>query len=658
MFFNNKKPAVLIFIFLTYFLLKLPLVAQVMDPKISKKQQVADKLSAKKIQNKQFFSGAKKSKELKSLFNQAEIAYQKGDLETSFRSYEKILLIDPNNIAARLGMELIDRKKEEAATITASEKKYNMINNVDKAWELPFSKSNGFSSNATEQPPVMSQENGIISEKLNKIIIPKIEFFDLPISEAINQIKKKAFLLDTSEIDPNKRGINIVLQFNSLNSINEKRVTLSLADLPLKEVLNYIAKQADLVLRIESYAVVLIPQQSFQEQLITKKYKIPSDIIDSFLVVNKAFGDKQNLPSSFNKEELHPKEFLLSQGVTFPKGSLVYYLPLNNTLIIKNTQSNLDLINSIVTSSFESKTGQVEIETRFLEVKQNNLNEQGLDWLVGSFQFSTGSGITSSDVPNNKKISTSSPASTIINANTVNTALSGTPCPASKEMLALAGILTNPQFQVILRALNQQKGVNLLSAPKVTVSSGRRAVINIAREFPYPADYTPPQIPQNQGSGVNPAVPATPSSFKKRNIGVQLEVEPIIRSDNATIELDLYPQFIEFKGFINYGTPIYSQAPTFFAGQTNAVLSTQQVLLTQNTINQPIFSVRQVTTDVILRDGQTVVLGGLMREDMQKIYNKVPILGSIPLFGTLFRSSSEQKVKQNLIIFVTVHLIK
>jgi hypothetical protein len=65
------------------------------------------------------------------------------------------------------------------------------------------------------------------------------------------------------------------------------------------------------------------------------------------------------------------------------------------------------------------------------------------------------------------------------------------------------------------------------------------------------------------------------------------------------------------------------------------------VTLTENTINQPIFSVRRVTTLVSILDGQTISLGGLIREDVQKVNDKVPVLGDIPLFGRLFRSNVE-----------------
>jgi general secretion pathway protein D len=74
-------------------------------------------------------------------------------------------------------------------------------------------------------------------------------------------------------------------------------------------------------------------------------------------------------------------------------------------------------------------------------------------------------------------------------------------------------------------------------------------------------------------------------------------------------------------------------------------------------INQPIFSARKVTTSVSVWDGQTVVLGGLIREDVQKTEDRTPIIGDIPLVGRLFRTNVDQHIKRNLIIFVTARLV-
>jgi general secretion pathway protein D len=224
---------------------------------------------------------------------------------------------------------------------------------------------------------------------------------------------------------------------------------------------------------------------------------------------------------------------------------------------------------------------------------------------------------------------------------------------------------------MVIRALSQQKGVDLMSAPKVTTKSGIKATIKVIREFPYPTAFNPPQVPPpttgSQSSSTTPAsgivvtsgavTPSTPSEFEKRDLGVSLEVEPQVGADNYTIDLSLSPEVVEFDGFVNYGSsingPRYDPA-SIAAGNPSGIVP---FVITPNVINQPIFSVRKVTTSVSIWDGQTVALGGLIREDVQKVNDKVPILGDIPLAGRLFRSNVDQKIKKNLIVFVTARLM-
>ena len=230
-------------------------------------------------------------------------------------------------------------------------------------------------------------------------------------------------------------------------------------------------------------------------------------------------------------------------------------------------------------------------------------------------------------------------------------------------MFGLAGVFTNPQFQVVIRALNQKKGIDLLSAPSVTTKSGQRAIIEVIRELRYPRTYTPPQVPTissrpellSWSATAVPVVvtPTTPRTWETRNTGVTWKSEPVVGGDATTIDLNLIPQVVEFEGFINYGSPIFAvesiPMPVFNFHTA--------VLLTANVINQPVFSTRKVTTSVSVYDGQTVVLGGLMREDVQKTEDKVPIIGDIPLVGRAFRTNTEQHIKKNLVIFVTAKIV-
>ncbi len=263
-----------------------------------------------------------------------------------------------------------------------------------------------------------------------------------------------------------------------------------------------------------------------------------------------------------------------------------------------------------------------------------------------------------------------------ISQNAIDALLAGTTgqMNTAPGIFGVAGKIGNVTFQSVLRGLNQKKGIDLLSAPSVTTKSGQRAVIEIVREFRYPTQFQPPQIPQSVGSnyGSNgttifnpitgafssqggsqssyPVTPTTPTAFETRNTGVTLEVEPVVGPDGITIDLNLVPQVVEFEGFINYGSPIQTSS-------TNLLGQPVVNVLTPNVINQPIFSTRKVTTSVSVWDGQTVVLGGLMREDVQKVEDRTPIIGDIPILGRLFRTNADQHIKRNLIIFVTARIV-
>jgi len=208
-----------------------------------------------------------------------------------------------------------------------------------------------------------------------------------------------------------------------------------------------------------------------------------------------------------------------------------------------------------------------------------------------------------------------------------------------------------------VRALNQKKGVDLLSSPRVTCKSGQEAEIEIVREFKYPTEYNPPQVPTSGSSTMITVTPTTPTAFDVKQVGVRLHVQPTVGADGSTIDLQLEPQVVEFEGFINYGSPIYGLSTDSYTLLGVRYYTTSSTLLTSNVINQPIFSSRKVRTSVSVWDGQTVMLGGLMREDVQKVEDKVPVVGDIPYIGRLFRSSVDQHTKKNLVIFVTAHLI-
>jgi general secretion pathway protein D len=218
----------------------------------------------------------------------------------------------------------------------------------------------------------------------------------------------------------------------------------------------------------------------------------------------------------------------------------------------------------------------------------------------------------------------------------------------------VAGIFTDPQFQVIMRGLSQHKSADLVTAPTVVTKSAQKAKIEVVRELIYPVEFDPPELPQEVttgvGAGIFPVTPAHPTTFEMRPTGVTLEVDPQVGPDSYTIDLSLAPEVVEFDGFVNYGSEIT-------AAGTDALGNPTNVLVTDNRIDLPIFSTRRAATNVTIYDGSTIALGGLIREDVQTVTDKVPIVGDLPYIGRLFRSNSDQHLRRNLVIFVSARLI-
>lgn len=667
--------------------------------------------------------------EVKKLFTEADGFYDTGRYDLAYKRYEQILGIDPYNIAARKGEEKVNNARERYANQAYDTTRSNMNWQVTQKWEQQVKKYQAGGMSHIIGTPSVVKSTEAIQAKLARIIIPKIDFHDATVREAIDFLKQKSRELDTAEPDPTRRGVNIVLKLESTPGTattptpavptapevpgiaapaapaaavaaastivpGDAKITLQLTNIPLSEALGYITKLSGLKVKVDPYAVTIVPISEITDNLLTKEYKVTPGFISTVSSAPgtsaldqgavKAGGGAAVAPNSQPAviSRIKAQDFLAENGVQFPPGASANFLASSSKLIVRNTEANLDLVDAIVESMNSSAPVQVNIEAKFVEIQQQNQKELSFDWLLGQANipgghnvFFAGGNPTSSTAAGNFPFlnPTGAPVGTnpvtggnrsgniAIGANAIDALLlgSGGAAAVAPGIFSVAGVFTDPQFQVVIRALNQKKGVDLLSAPSVTTKSGQRATVDVIREFIYPTEFQPPQVPQAVNGGTPVITPTTPTSFSTRNTGVTLEVEPVVGPDGQTIDLNLVPQVVEFEGFINYGSPIFGLSinDTFNPFTGLEIFKSNSVLLTQNVINQPIFSSRKVTTSVTVWDGQTVVLGGLIREDVQKVEDKVPIVGDIPLLGRLFRSSVDQHLKRNLIIFVTAHLM-
>jgi general secretion pathway protein D len=665
----------------------------------------------------------------------AEGNFNLGKYDDAKREYDNVLRIDPYNSAARRGLEQVAVAKSDYYRAAYDHTRAELLGQVDAAWELSVPADapiEGDLRSPGNEPTIGVQ---YITEKLRSIVIPRIDFEDTTVEEAIDFLRQRAAELDTRELDQSKKGVNFVIRKPRASAAvgatdagvpaaggdagglvvgtdpGALRVKeLRLRNVPLAVALKYICDQTKLRYKVDDFAVTLVPQTEAGDETFTRTFRVPPDFQTTLDTGGDAGGggaaaDPFAEPAAGGAATLRARkpilDLLKAAGITFAEGSSAT-LSNAGVLLVTNTPSELDKVEQLVEATATTKPKQVKITTKFVEISQENNDELGFDWIINPFGLSntvfasggtqgnqggrvggdfispvngtsvdgipadpaqgTTNGVTNGLRSGDQAVNRNSIDAILNNPN--RTAQSANVAPG---IAALTGLFTDGQVQLIMRGLAQKKGTDLMTAPSVTAKSSQKATIEIIREFIYPTEYEPPELPNSTGGNFNggilggggigggssggfPVTPATPTAFDTRNTGVTLEIEPTIGENNFEIELRFVPEIVEFEGFINYGSPI--QAPS-----TDALGNPVVSIITENRIEMPVFSARRVNTSLTIYDGYTVAVGGLMREDVQNVEDKVPILGDIPIIGRLFQTKAENRIKSNLIIFVSAQII-
>ena len=141
-----------------------------------------------------------------------------------------------------------------------------------------------------------------------------------------------------------------------------------------------------------------------------------------------------------------------------------------------------------------------------------------------------------------------------------------------------------------------------------------------------------------------------PEWDESTDLGIILKVRPQVDPNNSDITLDLEPQVIAETGRS-------VENVTVAQGYINLATGERDVQETNYEVWVPVLSERYLKTSVKVKDGETLVLGGMVDNKTESVYDRWPVLGDIPLIGRLFSSQFEQKVNTSLLVFVTARLV-
>lgn len=632
---------------------------------------------------------ATRQNKIENLLEKGRRQYLYGDYQGARATFRQIETLDADNIQAKAYQRLISEKLADRGRLTYLATREAMMDEVSKAWQRP----QVYTGTTVDRGG--ARADSIIDKKLAEIIIPNVSFPapGVTLAQAINTLSILSVEYDKS--NDAKKGVNIVL-FGD-NASEAKPVVLTLRDLSLGQILDWVTQQAGFQYDIEKDTIVVRKaMDNSVASMDTLDFPLPTSTVMRMIGFKAAVGESGDSGNPFGgsggggaaagagdgKEEAI-KNFLVKAGVEFGPGATVAFD--GSKLWVTNTRRNLDKVRNILLRYSETK--QVEIEAKFMEVNQGVLKELGFNWNVsrknsdGSYStlFSTVGRNTTGLIStyNNRtladSITSASAGSTPITIlKPANEVTADVPNPytvdpvvpllpstinmasgAAQAANTVLGVINGYDVSLIVNALEQRQGSDLLCAPKVTVISGSTASITVSQRMRYPESWG--DVQSNVGSssttvnGENSSsagvtiTPGTPQDFTSVDVGVSMEVTPNVEEDDS-INLVLNPNVTEFEGFMEYG------------GVAVAISSGTTVTVPSGFI-QPVFSVREVKTTVTVFDGATVVMGGLTREEVRTINDSVPILSDIPWIGRLFRSKGESRQKRNLLIFVTANRI-
>ena len=650
--------------------------------------------------------------QLKELLMRAKVQFVNNDLTGATETYRAIETRFSDNFEAKEMLRRISKIRQEESYLGYLKTRQEMLEEIDREWERPK-----VFDRIVEETADVQDVTSKIEEKLDLIQITPQPYFETPLPEVIMDLQRLAKMGDLTEPDPTKKG---VLMYAKKPPEDEEypKVTITLIPMSLGNAISVITESISWTYEIEPNAIVISKTGGsiIGRRLETEEYEITQGTVrrmtggsgdggggaaaDPFAAGGGGMG------GGGDGDDLKVKAYLEAAGVTFDESKGHRFAFDGFLIIVTHDRRTLDKIERILARLDKDTSKQVEIETKFLEVQEGALDEISFDWQFGwgnpnqVFNPETGGPqIDSLGRPvimndymmtgNTRTLAQAHSPSTgatsqIVISDSINPQASltlPTPAPVLPGFVDIGAgvsplvqssnnnftfgaggaILGGSQANLLISALKRKQGTDLLSAPRITVVDGEEATITIAQEFIYPIQYEapePPQVNNNGGQGggnagggvtVRSATPefgdVAPEGKQQgfREVGVILFVRPKVEKYNS-INLFLQPEVTEFDGFVEYGGP-------------SAAINDTKTIVQPSGNLMPIFSTRKVETTVTIFDGATVVIGGLTREEVKTVNDKIPVLGNIPLLGRLFQSSAESYQKRNLLIFVSANIV-
>ena len=424
-------------------------------------------------------------------------------------------------------------------------------------------------------------------------------------AKPVNIMEKEGKTISINFQDiPVRNVLQLIADYNQFNLVVSDSVkgnlTLRLDGVPWQQVLDIILQVKGLDKRVDGNVVLVAPKAELdlREKEALEKARLEAELGElSSEIIKVKFAKASDIADMIGGES--------AMSMLSERGSLSID-ERTNALLIRDLKENIDVVREIV-ESLDVPVKQVQIEARIVTVNEGNLDELGVRW---GFTSTNGNNTVGGSIESNlyqrglldqDKL----PVDDFLNVN-----LGATAANASSIAFQVAKLGSGTLLDLELSAMQSESKAEVISSPRLITTNKKPAYIEQGTEIPYL---------ESSSSG------ATSVTFKKAVLS--LKVTPQITPDNRLV-LDLSVTQDRPGQVVKTGT-----------GEAVAI------------------DTQRIGTQVLVENGETVVLGGIFQHSVTDSVDKVPLLGDLPLLGALFKRSYQKMGKSELLIFVTPKVV-
>jgi type IV pilus assembly protein PilQ len=436
-------------------------------------------------------------------------------------------------------------------------------------------------------------------------------------------------------------GVNIVAD-KSLAALKQN-LTINLEKVKLAEFLRYVGRNYDLQFQVGDELVWVVdakdPKKLMEETRfyrLRKGFVLPAqfgseDVARSTVVANNVSTttETQKFKKFVNDEA--PQQPALERAIKELFLGSKYMIDYERNLVVaRGTPEQLDVMERII-EEFDRPIQQVLIEARFVTISKPAFMQLGVLWETGRDPNATRIPADFTGLINNQNFPQTINAAGVVN-----------PAVGVGISEAFTNVLGAADLTMTIAALEQSGESQTLSAPRLTVLNNRPATIADGKVQYYYEEYAVKQTVQQYYTASSFVPSGKPT---KITAGAELNVMASVSGDGKSILLALNPRVNTDVQLVRYATL------TDFQGGISNLTSTFD-------INLPQYRTQELMTRVVVKSGETVVMGGVLERQRSTMVESVPVLGDIPIIGALFRRRTEVDTPRYLLVFVTATIVK